>query len=77
MGNIKVLDVTLRDGGCVNDFNFGQNYMTKILATLEKSNIDYIELGYIDDKQGSPERRIKYINENVIPQILLKNKKPG
>lgn len=24
MSDIKVLDVTLRDGGCVNDFNFGQ-----------------------------------------------------
>lgn len=77
MGNIKVLDVTLRDGGCVNDFNFGQDYMAKILTALEKSNIDYIELGYIDDKQGSPEGRTKYINENVIPQILLKNKKPN
>ena len=77
MGNIKVLDVTLRDGGCVNDFNFGQDYMTKILTALEKSNIDYIELGYIDDKQGSPEGRTKYINENVIPQKLLKNKKPN
>ena len=75
MSNIKVLDVTLRDGGCVNDFNFGQDYMTKILNALEKSNVDYIELGYIDDKQGSPEGRTKYINEQVIPQKLLTDKK--
>ena len=77
MGNIKVLDVTLRDGGCVNDFNFGQKYMTKILSALEKSNIEYIELGYIDDKQGSLEGRTKYINETIIPEILLKEKKPN
>ena len=36
MNSIKVLDVTLRDGGCVNDFNFGQEYMDKILFALEK-----------------------------------------
>lgn len=29
MNNLKVLDVTLRDGGCVIDFNFGQAYMEK------------------------------------------------
>ena len=23
MTNFKILDVTLRDGGCVNNFNFG------------------------------------------------------
>lgn len=31
MKKITVLDVTLRDGGCVNNFNFGQVYMEKIL----------------------------------------------
>ena len=32
---IKVLDVTLRDGGCVNDFNFGQIYMEKMMIDLK------------------------------------------
>ena len=31
MNKLSVLDVTLRDGGCVNNFNFGQEYMEKIL----------------------------------------------
>ena len=53
MNSIKVLDVTLRDGGCVIDFNFGQAYMDQILNGLEKSGVDIIELGYLDTKKGS------------------------
>ena len=49
MNSLKVLDVTLRDGGCVNDFNFGQTYMEKILAAQEASGVDIIEMGYIDE----------------------------
>ena len=32
MKSIKVLDVTLRDGGCVNNFDFGIAHMNKILT---------------------------------------------
>ena len=77
MNSLKVLDVTLRDGGCVNDFNFGQIYMEKILAAQEESGVDIIEMGYIDEKKGSISGRTQYINEKVIPQYILKDKKPG
>lgn len=77
MKSLKVLDVTLRDGGCVNDFNFGQTYMEKILAAQEASGVDVIELGYIDEKKGTESGRTQYLNERVIPQCILKNKKPG
>lgn len=77
MNSLKVLDVTLRDGGCVNDFNFGQTYMEKILAAEEASGVDVIEMGYIDEKKGSASGRTQYINERVISQCILKHKKPG
>ena len=77
MNSLKVLDVTLRDGGCVNDFNFGQNYMEKILAAQEASGVDIIEMGYIDENKGSASGRTQYINEKVIPEGILKHKKPG
>lgn len=77
MNSLKVLDVTLRDGGCVNDFNFGQTYMEKILAAQEASGIDIIEMGYIDENKGSKCGRTQYINEQVIPQCILQHKKPG
>ena len=77
MNSLKVLDVTLRDGGCVNDFNFGQTYMEKILAAQEASGVDIIEMGYIDENKGSVSGRTQYINERVIPECILKHKKPG
>lgn len=77
MKSIKILDVTLRDGGCVNNFEFGQADMEKILAAQEASGVDIIELGYLDDKNGSVCERTQYKNETVIPQCLLKQKKQG
>lgn len=77
MNNLKVLDVTLRDGGCVNNFNFGQVYMEKILEAQEASGVDVIEMGYIDNTNGSESGRTQYINEKVIPECILKNKKEG
>lgn len=75
MRDVKVLDVTLRDGGCVNNFNFGKKYMSKILSAQETAGIDIIELGYIDDKNGSLDERTMYTNEKVIYKNFLKNKK--
>lgn len=77
MSTVKVLDVTLRDGGCVNSFNFGQVYMDQILSSLESSGVDFIELGYIDEKNGTPQGRTQYCDETVIPKYFLKSKKPG
>jgi 4-hydroxy 2-oxovalerate aldolase len=77
MNKISILDVTLRDGGCVNDFNFGQEYMTKILSSLEKAGLEYIELGYIDSEKGSAEGRTQYVNDAVIQNCILKEKKEG
>lgn len=77
MNSLKVLDVTLRDGGCVNNFDFGQDYMEKILCALEHSGVEHIELGYLDQKKGSVQGRTQYCNEKVIPQHFLKKKKAG
>ena len=72
MRSIKMLDCTLRDGGCVNDFNFGENYMHEILNGLEKARIDIIAMGYIDSEQGSRVGRTKYLNERDIARLLEK-----
>ena len=75
MNKLYMLDVTLRDGGCVNDFNFGYEDMASILKAQEMSGVEYIEMGYIDEKKGSSFGRTQYINEQVIPQSILKSKK--
>ena len=40
---IKVLDCTLRDGGYVNDWKFGDDNAKAIVNELSSTGIDYIE----------------------------------
>ncbi len=75
--DIKILDCTLRDGGCVNNFEFGNQYMKDILDGIEKSGVEIIELGYIDEKAGSHKERTQFINERVIPENYNLEKKPN
>lgn len=77
MNSVKVLDVTLRDGGCVVDFNFGQQYMDSILNSLESSGVDIVELGYIDSVKGTKSGRTQFIDEKTISENFLNTKKPG
>ena len=55
---IKVLDCTLRDGGYVNNWKFGFDNIKNIIDTLSKSNLDYIECGFL--------KNIDYKNEKSI-----------
>jgi 4-hydroxy 2-oxovalerate aldolase len=48
--NIKILDCTLRDGGSINNWNFGSDNISKILQNLNDAGIDIIECGFLDDK---------------------------
>ena len=43
MSEIKLLDCTLRDGGYINDWNFGEYTIRDILSKLIESGVDYIE----------------------------------
>lgn len=48
---IKLLDCTLRDGGYVNDWNFGQDNLVSVLERLVSAGVDFIELGFLDERQ--------------------------
>ena len=47
MKNIKILDCTLRDGGYINNWNFGKDIICDIVNNLENAGIDIIECGFI------------------------------
>ena len=42
MNRIKLLDCTLRDGGNVNEWNFGEDNIHLIIKYLAKSGINYV-----------------------------------
>lgn len=43
---IKLMDVTLRDGGYRTNFNFPLEFVHFILSKLDNAGIEYIEIGY-------------------------------
>lgn len=49
MSNLQLLDCTLRDGGYVNDFQFGKYGIRKIISQLTESGIDVVECGFLED----------------------------
>lgn len=48
---IKIMDVTIRDGGLMNDWHFSKAMVKEVFAGLAQSGVDYVELGYRADKR--------------------------
>lgn len=75
---ISLLDCTMRDGGCVNDFAFGIDTMGRLLHAIEQSGVQYVELGYLDEAKGASERKTMYSDIQAIRNNhLLDRKKDG
>ncbi|MBQ3061180.1 MAG: aldolase catalytic domain-containing protein [Lachnospiraceae bacterium] len=71
MSNFKILDCTLRDGGYVNDWNFGKKTVVKVLCGLANAGIDIVEIGFLSECQYDKNKTVF----NSISQIdeLLPN----
>lgn len=57
MENLMLLDCTLRDGGYINDWNWGYKKAKDIISMLVKANIDIVEVGFLRD--------IEVYNKNI------------
>lgn len=73
MSEIKLLDCTLRDGGYINDWNFGEYTIRDVMAKLIESGVDYIEVGFLRDCVYEPDRAL-YNNCAEIARILPENR---
>lgn len=54
---VSLLDCTLRDGGYVNDWNFGNNNLINIFERLVDSGVDTIEVGFLDQRRPFDKNR--------------------
>lgn len=52
MGKISLLDCTLRDGGYINDWEFGHDNLIYTFERLVESGVDMIEVGFLDDRRS-------------------------
>lgn len=61
MEQVLLLDCTLRDGGYVNDWNFGHDNLVSVFERIVDAGVDIIEIGFLD------ERRLFDINRSIMP----------
>lgn len=70
MAQFKLLDCTLRDGGYINDWNFGYQTIKNIIGNLIDSQVDYIEIGFLRNCEYDRNRTL-YNNiaeaKNILP----------
>jgi len=60
--NIRILDCTLRDGGFVNNWNFGHMNLINIFLRLSDAGIEIIEVGFLNDSCEFD------INRSIVPR---------
>ena len=71
--SIRLLDCTLRDGGYINDWNFGFQQIKQIIESLIKSNVDIIECGYLDTSKESNKESTRFNNVKDLDRFKKPN----
>lgn len=66
---IKLLDCTLRDGGYVNDWNFGEKQIVDIAGKISRSKADIVELGFLKNEPYQRDRAVFSDVSQLIPLI--------
>ena len=70
MSQVKVLDCTLRDGGYCNNWCFGIDNIQAILSGLSEAKLDYIECGYLSNKQHYEQDRTVFNSLDDLNSLL-------
>ena len=73
---IKVVDVTIRDGGLMNDHQFTDDVVRGVYEACVEAGIDYMEIGYINSRAQFPPSEFgpwKHCREEDIRRIVGDN----
>lgn len=73
MSNIKLLDCTLRDGGYINNWEFGYHTIKELIKKLVESQVDYVEVGFLRNCTYSKDTAV-FNNCREIQNILPENR---
>lgn len=71
---IKLLDCTLRDGGYINNWEFGYEAIKDMIARLEATNVDILELGFLKSELYDSNRTVFNSMEQIASFIPNKRK---
>lgn len=69
---LKLLDCTLRDGGYINDWRFGERQIREIANGLTDTNVDIIELGFLKNEPYQRDRAVFHEVSQLVPLIPRK-----
>lgn len=69
MTNIKLLDCTLRDGGYINDWNFGCHTIKSIIKLLVDSQVDYVEIGFLRNCEYDKDKALYNNCSEMLPVL--------
>ncbi len=72
MGNINLLDCTLRDGGYVNDWHFGEKAIRNITKKMVLAGVEYFEIGFVRECEYDRDYSLFDGNESVKDMIAPK-----
>lgn len=75
MGRISLLDCTLRDGGYINDWRFGEDAIPDMIDALEQANVDILEIGFLRNEPYQKDRTVFNSMEQV--KQLISHKRCG
>lgn len=73
MGNYSILDCTLRDGGYINNFDFGYLTIKSIINKLVSANTDIVECGFLQSGKTDKNRTLFGSVEMIKNLIEQKN----
>ena len=76
MKNLYLLDCTLRDGGYVNAWNFGEGCIKSIFSRLDTAGVDSIEVGFVDERVPYDAHCSIYPDTKSIEPIFENMQKP-
>lgn len=74
MGKVCLLDCTLRDGGYVNDWDFGEDTIRGFGRKIAQTGIELYEVGFIKGDTYNPNRSVFPDIESIAPMISPKSK---
>lgn len=60
MNNIKLLDCTLRDGGYINNWDFGKDVISRLVNQVLIAGVEVMELGYLSTVNSGDEDTARY-----------------
>jgi 4-hydroxy 2-oxovalerate aldolase len=74
LGRIQLLDCTLRDGGYINDWRFGESAIKDITDKMVQSGVDIVEIGFLKNEPYQKDRCVFNSMEQV-KKVIEKKKR--